>query len=114
MLPLIVNDMTWGLSLPVGADRDHEYCNPTVESELGVCDWIKKAGWRVLVKGCGGDPLLDRQKEMVKLMQQKGVEVVSKFDEGGCHIIELLDPSNAKDLCLAIKNFMSTAAKPTL
>ncbi|KAK1362073.1 Alpha/beta hydrolase-3 [Heracleum sosnowskyi] len=110
VLPLIVNDMTWTLSLPVGADRDHEYCNPAVESELGACDWIKKAGCRVLVKGCDGDPLLDRQKELVKSMQEKGIEVVSKFDEGGCHVIELIDPSNAKDLCLTIRNFMSSAA----
>lgn len=38
-------------SLPVGADREHEYCNLTVESELGACDWIKKMGWRVMVQG---------------------------------------------------------------
>ncbi|XP_074335956.1 carboxylesterase 1-like [Apium graveolens] len=110
VLPLIVNDMTWDLSLPDGSDRDHEYCNPTVESELSACDWIKKAGWRVLVKGCGGDPLIDRQMGLVKWMQQQKIEVVSKFDEGGCHIIELIDPSNAKALCLAIKNLMSSAA----
>lgn len=27
--------------------------------------------------------------EMVKLMQEKGIEVVSKFDEGCCHAIEV-------------------------
>ncbi|KAK1362072.1 Alpha/beta hydrolase-3 [Heracleum sosnowskyi] len=110
VLPLNVNDIMWDLALPVGADRDHEYCNLMVESELGACDWIKKLGWRVMVQGCDGDPLLDRQVELVKLMQQKGIEVVSKFDEAGCHAIEVLDPSNAKALCLAIKDFISSAA----
>lgn len=47
-------------------------------------------------------------------MQKKGTEVVSKSDEGGCHIIELIDPSSAKALCLAINNVISSAAKPNL
>ncbi|KAL1804316.1 hypothetical protein DCAR_0935973 [Daucus carota subsp. sativus] len=110
VLPLNVNDIMWELALPDGADRGHEYCDLTAESELGSCDWIRKLGWRVMVQGCDGDPLLDRQIEMVKLMEQKGIEVVSKFDEGGCHAIEVLDPSNAKTLCLAIKDFISPTA----
>lgn len=108
VLPLNVNDTMWELGLPDGADRDHEYCNPTVESELRVCDWIRKLGLRVMVKGCDGDPLRDRQVELVKMMNEKGIQVVSSFDQGYFHGIDLFDPSYAKSLCLAIKDFIST------
>ncbi|KAL4604300.1 hypothetical protein ACB092_10G183600 [Castanea dentata] len=30
VLPLFVNDLMWELSLQIGVDLDHEYCNPTV------------------------------------------------------------------------------------
>ncbi|XP_074361621.1 carboxylesterase 1-like [Apium graveolens] len=113
-LPLHVNDVMWDLGLPDGADRDHEYCNPTVESKLGVCDWIRKLGLRVMVKGCDGDPLRDRQVELVKMMNERGIEVVSSFDEGYFHGIDVFDPSYAKSLCLAIRNFISPAHETTL
>ena len=36
---------------------------------------------------CKGDPLIDRQIELIKMMEEKGVVVVSQLDEGGHHEI---------------------------
>lgn len=92
-LPLIVTDLMWNLSLPVGVDRDHEYSNPTVKGGAKVLDQIKLRGWRVAVFGCDGDPLVDRQKELVELMRDKGVHVVGQFYTVGRHGIFVGDPS---------------------
>lgn len=106
VLPLVVNDLMWELALPIGTDRDHEYSNLTVGGGWRVCDEIKRLGWKVLVTGCDGDPLVDRQVELVTILKEKGVETVSKFGEGDCHGIELFDPSKAKALYLVIQEFI--------
>ncbi|KAM1026239.1 hypothetical protein ACFX2I_039146 [Malus domestica] len=49
----------WGLWLPVGVDRDHEYCDPMVG-----------------------------MMEVVKMLEGKGVEVVGRFVGGGDHGVE--------------------------
>ncbi|KAJ4706131.1 Alpha/beta hydrolase-3 [Melia azedarach] len=109
VLQLRVNDLLWELSLPIGADRDHEYCNPTAAgSESKMMEKIKLLGWKVLVTGFYGDPLVDRQIELVKMMKQIGVEVEDNFGEGGSHGLEVLDPSKAKALNLIIKDFISS------
>ncbi|KAJ1402537.1 Alpha/Beta hydrolase fold [Sesbania bispinosa] len=92
-LPLVATDAMWNLSLPVGADRDHEYSNPTVNGGAKVLDKIKLLGWKVAVFGCHGDPLVDRQVELVKLLEKKGVHVVGHFYDGGRHGIFVGDPS---------------------
>ncbi|KAI9076349.1 hypothetical protein K1719_041712 [Acacia pycnantha] len=61
ILPLPVTDLVWELSLPVGADRDHEYSNPTPEKGSKVFDNITRLGWKVLVFGSYGDLLIDRR-----------------------------------------------------
>ncbi|TKY51232.1 Carboxylesterase 1 [Spatholobus suberectus] len=50
-------------------------------------------GWRVAVFGCEEDPLVDRGRELVKLLQGKGVHVVGQFYGGGRHGIFVGDPS---------------------
>ncbi|KAM4075286.1 hypothetical protein ACB094_10G158000 [Castanea mollissima] len=105
-LPLFVNDLIWELSLPIGVDRDHEYCNPTVGGGSQRLEKIRLLGWRVLVIDCKGDSLIDRQIELVKMMEEKGVVVVSQFDQGGHHGVDLGDLSRAKALNVVLKNFM--------
>lgn len=102
-LPLDMGDFMWEKGLPVGADRDHEFCNPNGSGEI-----IREVGWKVLVTGCEGDPLIDRQVELVKMLEGKKVKVVGKFDEGGCHGVEVFDPLRAKALVEAIKHFMQS------
>ncbi|KAL1319243.1 carboxylesterase 1-like isoform X2 [Arachis hypogaea] len=97
-LSLCNNYALWELSLPVGADRDHEYCNPTVGDGPKKIEMIRRLGWRVLVTGCGGDPLVDRQMELVKVMEMKGVKVVGHFRAGDYHGVQDTDPFKAKQL----------------
>ncbi|KAG7986691.1 hypothetical protein I3843_03G094300 [Carya illinoinensis] len=105
VLPLSVSDLSWEMSLPI-VDRDHEYCNPTVEGGPQRLLKIKLLGWRVLVTGCDGDPLIDRQMELVAMMEEKGVVVESQFGKGGYHGVEISEPAKAKALCVVLKNFI--------
>ena len=107
ILPPHVCDLMWELALPVGVDRDHEYCNPTVGDGDGVLDRVGKLGWRVLVSGCEGDPLIDHQMALARVMEEKGVVVVRSFTAGGCHGVEVRDVIRQKQLHDLIKDFIS-------
>ncbi|CAL5404922.1 unnamed protein product [Camellia sinensis] len=96
-LTLSGTDFMWELSLPIGSDRDHEYCNPTVGSGSSQLQQIRLAGWQVLVTGCNDDPLIDRQMEFANMLKEKGLRTVTHFGEGH-HGIELFVESKAKDL----------------
>ncbi|XP_062092201.1 carboxylesterase 1 [Humulus lupulus] len=107
VLPLSSNDLMWELGLPIGADRDHEYSNPTADDRLSdYCDRIKGLGWRLLVAGCDGDPLIDRQVELVEMFKKNGVDVISQFWKGYYHGVELGDPSKATELFVLLKQFV--------
>ncbi|OMO97970.1 Alpha/beta hydrolase-3 [Corchorus olitorius] len=101
-----VSDVLWELSLPIGADRDHEYCNPTATKESKLWEKLVSVGWKVLVTGCDGDPLIDRQVAVVKLMEEKGVKVKSQFREGDHHGVDFTQPAKAKALFLVLKEFI--------
>ncbi|CAL5323105.1 unnamed protein product [Camellia sinensis] len=104
IIPLFMNDLMWECSLPVGADRDHKYSNPTVSNES--VERVRLLGWKVMVTGCEGDPLIDRQMEVAKMLKEKGVQVMAQFNAGGCHTVEFLDPTKAKAYHVILKQFV--------
>ncbi|KAJ4706129.1 Alpha/beta hydrolase-3 [Melia azedarach] len=106
--PLCTTDLLWELALPVGADRDHEYCNPIVGGGSKLLEQIKLVGWKILMAMAKGDILIDRQIEALKMMEQKGLEVVSHFNEGG-HDVSMF-PDDYKALRTVIKSFVSSLA----
>ncbi|KAK4489478.1 hypothetical protein RD792_005287 [Penstemon davidsonii] len=106
VFPPLVVDLMWELGLPIGADRDHEYCNPMVGIESEVLMKVKDQGWRLLVTGCCGDPLVDRQIEFMKMLKEKGLEVSGEFSEGGFHGCELFDDAKGEIFYGVVKNFV--------
>ncbi|CAA2998047.1 probable carboxylesterase 8 [Olea europaea subsp. europaea] len=102
-VPLYVCDVLWQLALPTYANKDHEFCNPlTGGSYLGRVPRLPK----FFVKGDEGDPLVDRSKQLVQLLQSYRVPVVSQFNQGGYHGIELSNTTAAQQLYTAMKNFV--------
>ena len=97
----------WELSLPIGVDRDHEYSNPMAGDGGEKLEKIRGLGWRVLVTGYDGDPLVDRQMEVMKLMEEKGIQVVGRFGHGDYHGIEVREPLKQKELIGVFKSFIS-------
>ncbi|CAI9095380.1 OLC1v1031319C1 [Oldenlandia corymbosa var. corymbosa] len=106
ILPPCVTDIMWELALPVGEDRDHEFCNPALSIKSGQFDRIKALGWKILVTGYENDVMHDRQVELVKMMEENGVNIVAKYEEGGYHGYEASDPARMKSLCEVVKEFV--------
>ncbi|KAI4347473.1 hypothetical protein L6164_008285 [Bauhinia variegata] len=110
ILPLSSADKMWELALPIGADRDHEYCNPTVMlndgSRAKPFDEIKRLKWRILVKGFHGDPLIDRQRELAQMLKSRGIQVVEHYCEG-YHGQEYFDPTKAESTFYVINEFLN-------
>ncbi|KAF8653920.1 hypothetical protein HU200_062057 [Digitaria exilis] len=103
MLPLEASDKLWSLALPEGADRDHEFCNPVKAMAPANLAGLP----RCLVTGNRDDPLIDRQREFARWLQDKGgVEVVAKTDHTGFHACELFVPEKAQELFAAMREFM--------
>ncbi|CDP05269.1 unnamed protein product [Coffea canephora] len=107
LLPLYAIDQMFDLSLPEGADHDHEYCNPLINGGPKLVDLMKSSGWRVLVTGCLDDPLVDAGMEFAKMLDAKGVRTVT-FLSDGYHAMEVFDPSTSAPFYAAAKDFLST------
>jgi acetyl esterase/lipase len=107
-LPLKASDLMWEFTLPEGVGRDHKFCNPmVVDEEDDACfDRIKRLGWKILLTGCDGDPLIDRQVEFVEMLRSKGIEIMSYFGEG-FHGMELLEPRGDEPLFEQIKDLIN-------
>ncbi|GMP24267.1 hypothetical protein CsSME_00001593 [Camellia sinensis var. sinensis] len=108
-LPLYYNDLQWELSLPISADRDHEYSNPTLDGGSPSWDLFRSLGWRVMITGNDGDPLVGRQVELADALANKGVEVVIHFCQvgrPGQHTLELKDPTAAETFFVIMRNFV--------
>ncbi|KAI3846276.1 hypothetical protein MKW92_026209 [Papaver armeniacum] len=88
----------WELSLPIGSNRNHPYCNLLInedeESLRKKCGFIKKC----LVIGCDGDPLVVRQVEFT-FMQ-----------EGGYHGMVYFEPKELEIMLERVKDFILSGA----
>lgn len=104
ILPPSQTDLTCELALPIGPDRDHEYCNPMTGGGSKILDQIRLLGWKVMVTGGSEDTLFDRQVELAKLMEQKGVNVVSYFDDSPHDMLS--DPIKIEALYVNLKKFI--------
>ncbi|CAH8364231.1 unnamed protein product [Eruca vesicaria subsp. sativa] len=106
-----VRDFYWKLCLPEGASRDHKYSNPTVGDGPDDMEKIGGMRWKVIVTGEGGRALIDRQRDVAKLLKEKGVDVVERFtDDGDGNNAELGDHSRAQTLFASIRSLIHSCA----
>ncbi|CAL9106305.1 alpha/beta hydrolase fold [Musa troglodytarum] len=104
IIPLVANDLMWELALPEGANRDHEYCNPTA-NEAKLLAAVGNLP-RCLVRGHIGDPLYDRQREFAGMLERRGVSVVARMESEGLHGMEMLDASKEEELVADVRRFL--------
>ncbi|KAL0862279.1 hypothetical protein Bca101_041397 [Brassica carinata] len=107
--PLTATHLLWSLCLPRGVDRDHVYSNPIKSS--GTEEREKMGRFpSTLVNGYGGDPLVDRQRDVAEMLKARGVHVETRFDRDGFHACELFDESKATALYDTVEAFMKSTA----
>ncbi|KAF8039113.1 hypothetical protein BT93_B1613 [Corymbia citriodora subsp. variegata] len=105
--PLVIRGLFLHHPFFAGADRDHEYCNPTAGERPGEWERMRTKGWRVVVAGGGGDPTIDRQRELAAELEAEGVEVVGLFGgEGDYHGVEMMEPAKAELLFEKLKGIV--------
>lgn len=105
VLPLPANDLLWELALPVGADRDHEYCNP--ESMLARVDAARLRRLPpCLVLGRRKDPPRDRTRTLVNALRKAGVAVEARLDGAGYHAMELFKANCAAEFTAQVADFV--------
>ncbi|KAK7357395.1 hypothetical protein VNO80_16680 [Phaseolus coccineus] len=103
-----VCDVLWELSLPVGVDREHEYCNPRGGDGGVILERVKELSWRVMVSGCHEDPLVDHQIGLATLLQEKGVPLLTSFNPTGSHGAEVRHHLHQNRLHSLVKYFIAS------
>ncbi|ONL96041.1 probable carboxylesterase 8 [Zea mays] len=105
VLPLPANDLLWELALPVGADRDHEYCNPeAMLARVGAARLRRLPP--CLVLGRRRDPPRDRTRTLVRALHKAGVAVEARLDGAGYHAMELFKPNCAAEFTAQVADFV--------
>ncbi|OEL38015.1 putative carboxylesterase 8 [Dichanthelium oligosanthes] len=105
VLPLPANDLLWELALPVGADRDHEYCNPeSMLARVGTARLRRLPP--CLVLGRRKDPPRDRTRTLVNALQKAGVDVEARLDGAGYHAMELFKANCATEFTAQVADFV--------
>ncbi|XP_038695396.1 probable carboxylesterase 120 [Tripterygium wilfordii] len=92
--------------MPIGADRDHEYCNPMVGDGPKLLEKIKLLGWKVLLSTCDGDWAVDRQIQLANMMEEKGIRVERRIVIGDYHGDEATELPKQQKLIIALKDFI--------
>ncbi|KDP28720.1 hypothetical protein JCGZ_14491 [Jatropha curcas] len=103
LMPLSVLDLMWDLSLPLGTDRDHSFCNPLVDGPHKIK--IGSLG-RCLVTGFCGDIMFERMRDFVTMLVASGVKVEARFQDDGFHNADFVDAQWALNLLNKIKEFV--------
>ncbi|XP_038697058.1 probable carboxylesterase 120 [Tripterygium wilfordii] len=106
LMPPWLSDPAWELSLPIGADQDHEYCNPMVGDGPKLLEKIKLLGWKVLLSTCDGDWAFDRQIQVANMMEEKGIKVERRIVIGDYHGDEATELPKQQKLIIALKDFV--------
>ncbi|KAL6569423.1 hypothetical protein OROMI_013937 [Orobanche minor] len=107
-MPLHVADLLWSLALPEGADRGHEYCDP---SNVGSHGYKIVRLPTTVVRTYEGSILVDRQQEFAHMLAARGVHVMAQFMEGGYQAMDIVDPISAQTLYDDIRDFVSSVAR---
>ncbi|CAA7396235.1 unnamed protein product [Spirodela intermedia] len=109
-LSLKVSDTYWRLALPVGARRDHPWCNPAAAGAGAGGQEVCRLP-PVLTFAAEMDILRDRILELCKEMRREGRSVDFVLHGGVSHAFQVLDSSlisqdRTRDMISRIKTFV--------
>lgn len=95
VLPLGKHHTFWRLALPLGANRDHPFCNPLSADAPKLAE-VKFP--RMLLIVAGKDPLYSRQIEYYNAMKQAGKEVELIEVPEGTHVFRKIAALEAENV----------------
>jgi acetyl esterase/lipase len=100
-----VVDGIWTISLPLGADRDHPFCNPVGARSPALSTLVFP---RMLVFVAEKDLLRDRGILYYEALKKAGKDVDFVMTEGENHVFHLMNPKSEKApiLMKRISNFI--------